>query len=90
MSPVGKKTFIDGILNIVKGRDCIGSINTFKNMFLDGLLLMERGMVPEFQEKAYSQFNEDIKQIEVVENDESIRNKVQGKWGRPNALVLYD
>lgn len=89
VSPIRSGEIIGFLKAFMKGRDCVGSINNYKNLFLDGLLLMDRKIFVELSNEMRSRF-EELKTIEAIEKEQEIAYRVQDKWGRPNILILWE
>jgi hypothetical protein len=74
-------------MNFFKGKDCLGSINMFRNYF-NGVLLMNRAILAEFVGNMQN-LNEIRECIEMKESSD-VTYKVHDKWGRPNTFILFD
>ena len=69
------------------GKDCLGSINTFRN-FMNGVLLMNRQIFTEF--RSNMQTLNELKECEEMKDSTDVTYKVHDKWGRPNTFILFD
>ena len=78
------KEYIQGYL---QEKDCIGSINTFRN-FLNGVLLLNKKYYQEMRDLIL-QMSEALV-FDEIKNEADITYKVHDKWGRPNTFILFD
>jgi hypothetical protein len=77
----------DLIYKFFNKRDCVGSINSFRD-FLSGVLLMNRSILSEFMSNMQSL--EELKECQEILETSNITYKVHDKWGRPNTFILFD
>ena len=75
------------LIRSMRGQNCIGSVNTFKNS-LDGMFLIERTFYEQLKRELKSYY--DVSSVkELQENQVGI--KIAQKWGQRNDdFVIFD
>jgi hypothetical protein len=67
-------------MQAIRGQDCIGSVNIFKNK-LEASLLMDRNLFYTVREQLMRDY--DFIRFDIM-NEQEITFKIHDKWGRPS------